>query len=202
MTTGTPTVADTLGDAAPDAWSLSPAQAGERLEAMSKDYQTAAEAKADARRTPGQKAAAALERKMQDPEWRRRLENGGVAERDEWQALLTAQNEGQGASTLEDIARGRAIAPANEVTFDGAISTRDLMTTAADLKEIGIPEGGVAAILRGDTFSEADVQGARAWLAEAGRNPAFLKALMEGEPTVVHQFTARNAIIAGGVKEE
>jgi hypothetical protein len=28
------------------------------------------------------------------------------------------------------------------------------------------------------------------------------RALMEGEPTVVHQFTARNAIIAGGVKEE
>jgi polyhydroxyalkanoate synthase subunit PhaE len=65
-----------------------------------------------------------------------------------------------------------------------------------------ILKASVAAILRGDTFSEADVQGARAWLAEAGRNPAFLKALMEGEPTVVHQFTARNAIIAGGVKEE
>jgi hypothetical protein len=76
--------------------------------------------------------------------------------------LLAAQNEGAGANSVEDIAAGRAVPPEHEVKFDGAISTRNLMTTAADLKEIGIPEGGVAAVLRGDTFSAGDVSAAKA----------------------------------------
>jgi hypothetical protein len=181
---------------------LTAAEAGDRLAQMTNEFRAAETAKAQAKMTDRQRAAAAMEAKYADPEWRARFNNGGAAERLEWEGMVAAQaGDDGGRNTVEDIAAGRAIAPSNEVNFDGEISTKNKMATAETLREIGILPGGIAAVLRGDEFDAADVASAKAWLDEAARTPEFVKNLMAGEPTVVREFTARCALIAGGAKE-
>lgn len=80
-------------------------------------------------------------------------------------------------------------------------NTRNKLSAINSLREIGIPDEGIAMIIRGDEFPAADVATAQQWKRNLMNNPELRNLILSGDREARHVLTGMSAIIAGGTKE-
>jgi hypothetical protein len=80
---------------------------------------------------------------------------------------------------------------------DHAIRRRDLIDTIGHLAKVGIPPEGIERALTGN-FSAEDIEWAQGLLDKGMATKEWTDALLRGDPTVLHEWTALCAVIAAG----
>jgi hypothetical protein len=186
-TTGTSPAADTI-----DPWGLSSAQATALLDQKSAQFaaQSAAPVPSAEQVQDARDAEIRLAALQADPSWVKRFMSGSLAERREHEALVQIINDGvdeTGTIRLGEI----------ETVTEGNVRRQDLFGALSDLNKIGIPEAGLERFLDGD-FSEQDQLWAQQSLDKALSTKAWTDALLAGDPTARHEFTAWCAVVSAG----
>jgi hypothetical protein len=178
-----------------DIYTLSPAEAGQILDARAADFQQPAPLSPS---TPAE-ADARLAVLIADPEWARRLMSGDVATRDEFEKLSALKAAADGVDVIAD--------PVPQVieTTVGAEGLRrqDVLSTAADLRKLWSDsdncEAAIASVLDPNATVDADLlQNMQAWKAQALSDPAFIEMWMRGDLWATQRMTLANAVIAIG----
>jgi hypothetical protein len=136
-------------------------------------------------------AAQRLARLTADESWMRRYAAGSRAERLEYEQLTRAIAAGA-AETGLPIRVGDV-----EVVEEGGMRRADLFGTLSDLHKVGIPLEGLERILDGN-FSDEDVAWAERELDRGMATKEWTDALLRGDPTVRHEFTALCAVVSAG----
>src|SRR5437588_8002062 len=112
-----------------DIWSLTPAEATARLEAMKPSPPAATATNAD-------QARARLDHLAKtDPEFSRKLLSGDVEAGREFRALTEMAANGDQGDRLDRIVNGTAETSLFETTTSGTITTNNAMKFASDLRE-------------------------------------------------------------------
>jgi hypothetical protein len=176
-----------------DPWSMTPQEASEQLAAMQAAYDAqsapqvpSAEAVQDAR-----DAEIRLAKLTSDPAWVRKYTQGSIPERREYEALTS-----QIAAGVDETG-SVAVGEVETLVGDRAVPRAAMIDTINDLLATGIPEEGVVRTLNAD-FSEDDILWAQNELDKAMATPAWRDALLAGDPTAKHEFTAWCAVVAAG----
>jgi hypothetical protein len=78
------------------------------------------------------------------------------------------------------------------------VSTRDKLSTVEMLREVGIPDQGIARVIAGEPYSKEDYAAAVAWRQRAENDPELRNKILSGDPTARHILTAMSAIISMG----
>jgi hypothetical protein len=176
-----------------DPWSMTPAQATAYLDQKSAEYaaqQTAPVPTAE-QVEGADDAAVRLARLSCDPVWARKVAEGSRAERAEYERLT--QMIAAGADETGMSVRVGDV----EVVEEGGIRRSDLFGTLSDLNKVGIPLEGLERILDGN-FSPDDIEWAEHELDRGLATKEWTDALLRGDPTVRHEFTALCAVISAG----
>jgi hypothetical protein len=177
-----------MADVAQDAWSLSPAEAGQVLSERQADFAApvpAAEQVQDA--TDARIRLASL---TGNAAWAKKFMEGSIPERQEFEQLTaTIAAEAEGQPFVQ--------APIEMTVGDQSVRRQDLISEISHLSKVGIPEEGVVRTLTGD-FSDSDRAWAQTELDRAMATPEWGAALLRGEPEAVHAWTAWSAVIASG----
>jgi hypothetical protein len=176
-----------------DPWSMTPQQASEQLAAMQAAY--------DAKSAPpvptadqvesADDAAQRLARLTADETWMRKYAQGSRAERLEYERLT--QMIAAGADETGMSVRVGDV----EVVEEGGLRRADLFGTLSDLNKVGIPLEGLERILDGN-FSDEDIAWAERELDRGLATKEWTDALLRGDPTVRHEFTALCAVVSAG----
>jgi hypothetical protein len=80
-------------------------------------------------------------------------------------------------------------------------NTRNKLSTADMLADVGIPPEGVARILAGKGYSREDYDAAIRWRQRAESDPLLRQAILSGDRAARHVLTAMSAIISMGPGE-
>jgi hypothetical protein len=182
-----------IAEARADAWSLTPDEATAVLEAYAGEFHQPAPI------TPenAHDADRRLTELINNPEWARKLMNGDIATRQEFQRLTELKAN---ATAAEAIA---GATPQVMGTTIGAeeLTRADTISAAEHLRSIWGPEsdGAIAELLDPNLAFPADfVAGAQAWKAQAMNDPAFVEMLMRGDQWATQRMLLANAAIAIG----
>jgi hypothetical protein len=179
-----------------DIWSLTPEQATAYLDQKSAQF----EAQQTARVPTAEEVESAesaydaevrLARLTADETWMRKYAEGSRAERAEYEQL-TRMIAAAAAETGLSIRVGDV-----EVVEEGGISRASLFGVLSDLNKVGIPLEGLERILDGN-FSDEDVAWAERELDRGMATKEWTDALLRGDPTVRHEFTALCAVVSAG----
>jgi hypothetical protein len=190
--TGAPPAGDVgAGPAVPnDPWAKTPEQATARLDQMSAEY-AAREAPAPTAEQiqDARDAETLLASRIRDDAWMRRYQNGSPRERAEYQQLQQAIADGADQT-------GQARVGEVETTVGPhGVRRADLIGWIDRMSKVGIPEEGIIRTLNGD-FSDEDVEWAQGELDRLMATPEWRTALLSGDPTALHQWTAWCAVIS------
>jgi hypothetical protein len=180
-----------MAESQADAWSLSPSEAGEVLAERSADF--AAPVPTAEQVQDAYDARLRLTSLTNDPAWAKRFMEGSIPERREFEALTQtiANADEAGAESVVG-------SPPIETTIGSeSIRRQDWVAEIAHLSKVGIPEAGIVRTLTGD-FSEADIEWAQGWLDKGMATKEWTDALLRGDPTVLHEWTALCAVVSAG----
>jgi hypothetical protein len=127
-----------------DIYSLTPAEATARLEAMKPATPATGLAERNpATLTPTQ-ARERLAELQSDKEWTQRFLSGGLKEKKQFDVLLAKQNEATDAQLEIAMRNGVEVAPLiPEVTFDGALNSARLAQVITDLRDHGLEDAHI-----------------------------------------------------------
>jgi hypothetical protein len=127
-----------------------------------------------------------------DPDWVRRFQQGSIAEREEYERLTQTI----AAAAGED---GLSVHVGQVETVEGphGVRRQDMIAAIEHLSKVGIPEEGVVAALTGD-FPQQDIEWAQGVLEKGMATPEWRQALLNGDPTVLHEWTALCAVVSAG----
>jgi hypothetical protein len=81
------------------------------------------------------------------------------------------------------------------------ISTRNKLSVIEELRQVGIPDPGIARVISGEPYSKEDYDAAVRWRDRVTNDPVLSKELLDGSSTSKHVITAMSAIIALGPAE-
>jgi hypothetical protein len=172
---------------------MTPAEATAKLAEMSAAY--AAAPPAIQATTPVQ-ASQRLAQLGESPDFLRKLQSGDAETVREWNRL----SELKAAATIADAFTDNP--QLVEVTQgDTGLTSRNLISAAADLRAVGIPDEGIEAIIAGRPFPEADVAAAHDLLAQAMASEEWKAKFKDGDPICIHDWTTWCAIIGRGSGE-
>jgi len=173
-----------------DPWSMTPAQAGEAL--AQKSAQFAARVPSAAEVQDADDAAHRLAALTADRDWARKFQQGSRAEREEYERLT------QTIAAAADEA-GTSVHVGSVETIEGphGVRRQDMIGMIDHLSKIGIPEEGVVRTLTGN-FSPEDIEWAQGWLDRGMATKEWTDALLRGDPTVLHEWTALCAVVSAG----
>jgi hypothetical protein len=129
---------------------------------------------------------------LADPNFARRYSEGGAAERREIAELQEIVSQG-----ADETGMSVRVGDAEVVEGPHGIRRSDLFGALSDLEKVGIPVAGLERILDGN-FSEEDQMWAQRELDRATATPEWTAALLRGDPTAKHEFTAWCAVISAG----
>jgi hypothetical protein len=129
---------------------------------------------------------------LADPNFARRYSEGGVAERREYEELKQII-----AAGADETGMSVRVGDAEVVEGPHGIRRSDLFGALSDLEKVGITVAGLERILDGN-FSEEDQMWAQRELDRATATPEWTAALLRGDPTAKHEFTAWCAVISAG----
>jgi hypothetical protein len=170
---------------------MTPAQAGEALAQRSAQFaaQQTAPVSTPEQVQDAHDAELRLAKLTCDPIWMRKFTQGSRAERLEYEQLTQAIAAGadDGHIRVGDV----------ETTMEGGVRRQDLIGAIEDLSKIGIPEEGIIRTLTAD-FSDEDIEWAQRELDRGMATKEWTDALLRGDPTVLHEFTALCAVVAAG----
>jgi hypothetical protein len=110
---------------------------------------------------------------INDPDWARKLMNGDMATRDEFQRLseLKAFGGVVGDAVVDEMQVETTIGD----TGSGSLTRSQMISAAEDMRAEGtFNEDGIALILNDGKFPTEDVRAAQYWLGRMERNPALL----------------------------
>jgi hypothetical protein len=150
-----------------DVYSLSSEEAGEILEARAADFRPQAPLTAS---TP-KEASMVLARRSSDPEWARKLTNGDIATREEFQQLCALQASADVGDAMADQMFEVTVGPG---LGGPQLSRRDMLSAAADLRADGLNEEAIYHILNDGKFAVEAVRDAQFWLPRMERDPTLL----------------------------
>jgi hypothetical protein len=126
-----------------------------------------------------------------DPVWVRKFTEGSRAERAEYErltSLIAAGANETGSAVVGDV---------EVVEGPHGVRRQDLIGTIEDLSKIGIPDEGIIRTLNAD-FSDEDIEWAQRELDRGLATKEWTDALLRGDPTVLHEFTALCAVVSAG----
>jgi hypothetical protein len=150
-------------------------------------------AQVEAPKTPAD-ASARLATLQADKTFTDRLLAGGIAERKEWDSLLSLASSGDKVDAAVSMPGGVANSvPDSEL--------RQLASTAADLRELGLPDEVVRQALSGAPVSAEEYRAVRQWRDERTSDGEWSKKFLAGDALAKKQMTIANIIISGGIKE-
>jgi hypothetical protein len=89
----------------------------------------------------------------------------------------------------------------SEVTTWPKQSIRNKLSTVDMLRDVGIPDPGIARVISGEPYSKEDYDAAIAWRTRTERDPEFRAKLFAGDPAARHVLTAMSVIISMGPAE-
>jgi hypothetical protein len=89
-----------------------------------------------------------------------------------------------------------------ETTTWPAVSTRNKLSAIEELRQVGIPDPGIARVISGESYSRADFDAAVRWRDRVTNDPVLSKELLDGSSASRHVITAMSAIIALGPPAE
>jgi hypothetical protein len=127
-----------------------------------------------------------------DQAWLRRYAAGSIPERREYEALIQAI-----AAGIDETTDSVVVGEVETVVGDNAVRRQDMISTIEDLSRVGIPDEGIIRTLNAD-FSDDDIEWAQRELDRAMATPSWRDALLAGDPTAKHEFTALCAVVSAG----
>jgi hypothetical protein len=89
-----------------------------------------------------------------------------------------------------------------ETTTWPVVSTRNKLSVIEELRQVGIPDPGIARVISGEPYSKEDYDAAVRWRDRVTNDPVLSKELLDGSSTSKHVITAMAAIIALGPPAE
>jgi hypothetical protein len=189
-------MADDATGAAPttatvDPWSMTPTQASAALDQKSAQFaaQSVAPVPSAEQVQDADDAAHRLAALTADRDWLAKFTRGSIAERQEYEALTEAIKAGV------DETGSIRVGEVETVVGPHGVRRQDLISTIEHLSKVGIPEQGVVRTLTGD-FSDEDVEWAQAELDKAMATKEWTDALLRGDPTALHAWTALCAVVS------
>jgi hypothetical protein len=159
------TGASPAADTRQDIWSLTPEQATAVLAERAADFHQQAPIVPV---TPHD-ADVALQRRINNPEWARKLMNGDIATRDEFQRLSELKASGGVTDAIADqtlisVTQG-----------DTGVTRSNLISIAEDMRREGVfNDHGIEFILSDQKFSTEAVRDAQFWLPQLERDETIL----------------------------
>jgi hypothetical protein len=132
---------------------------------------------------------------LADPNFARRYSEGGAAERREIAELQEIVSQGADETGMSVVVGDAEVIDA--VSDPHGIRRSDLFGALSDLNQVGIPLAGIEKFLDGN-FSAEDQMWAQRELDRAMATPEWTAALLRGDPTAKHAFTAWCAVISAG----
>jgi hypothetical protein len=179
----------------------------QEISAMTPDQATAALAERAAAYRSATPAGAEpqVDKLTADPAWRERYLAGGLKERNEMAAALTAKLGG--GDQLDHVIAGTAPVPEFETVTEGALTTYKQMQAAADLRGLGISDAAIRELFEGNNpATRAQYDAVMRLAADLESNPEWRARYFKGKREAVRQMTLINMIKVGvkvgGFKEE
>jgi hypothetical protein len=169
------TGASPTADTRQDIWSLSPEQAGAALEAKAAAFRPAPAPLAPSN---AREASQRLAQLINDVEWARKLMDGDITTRDEFQRLSELKASGDIGDAMDE-AFETTVGPG----LDGpSLSRRHLISVAEDMRaESVFNEEGIAFILSDQKFPTEDVRVAQYYLGLMQRDETLLYPELPGD---------------------
>jgi hypothetical protein len=178
-------------DVRTDVWTLSPAEAGEILQQAAVEYHQQQVPLAPA--TPHE-ADVLLQQRINDPEWARKLMNGDIATRDEFQRLSELKAAGGAADAMVD-----ETAIIQTTTSDTGLTRNQLIGIAEDMRAEGVfNDAGIEHILSDRKFPTQDVRVAQYYLGLMERDETVLYPDLPGDRVCQMKFLRAIAAIGDG----
>jgi hypothetical protein len=170
---------------------MTPAQASAALDQKSAQFaaQSAVPVPSVEQVQDADDAAHRLAALQADPIWAKRFMSGSVAEQREYEALREVIKAG--ADETGSIRVGEV----ETVVGPHGVRRQDMIGMIDHLSKVGIPEEGVVRTLTGN-FSDEDVEWAQVELDKAMATKEWTDALLRGDPTALHAWTALCAVVS------
>jgi hypothetical protein len=141
-------------------------------------------------------ARAALDTRMQNPDWAGKYLSGGANERREFDELTATIAKG-GADV---VAAAMAGAPLPDIPTS---DQRNMVGAVEWLRELGIQDAAASQILRGDKVSAEEFQATKNWKAAAMADTGpdgFVAKYLAGDAEAKRKMALADGILTNGVK--
>jgi hypothetical protein len=185
-----------MTDETTDISTLTPEQAGAKLAEMKAKYDGPPPSETPTNATEAETRLGALAR---DPRWSAQFFSGNLQARAEYERL-TQQIAGRDA--VSDALSGIE-PPVWEVTANGELSTRNVISGVEAMREVGLPDPVIEQLLKGEPkLSAENLQTVMREKAEALGNAEFVRRLLAGGYNERRLMAAMNAFLLVGAESK
>lgn len=149
-------------------------------------------------------AAAKLSELMADKAWAAKLLSGDGPQVKEFAQLMAAKSGSAGeGDRLDQIIAGTIADPAPfETVTNGQLTTRNQITSAEALRDLGVSPGAIRQVFEAKPSSRADYDAVRNLKADRLGDQDWIKRYLAGDRTAVRDMALMNIVLVGGYKEE
>ena len=115
----------------------------------------------------------------------------------EFQELVAKKS---GGDKLDQILTGTIEPPLFETVMPGELSTRNVMTSVADLREIGLEDATIRQVVEGSPVAKAEYDAVKRLHADRLSNQESISKLLKGAAAERRELTLMQTVLAGGYK--
>lgn len=147
--------------------------------------------------TPAE-AAARLDGLMADPKWASKMLSGNGPEVRELHDLVAKKSSGD---KIDQIIAGTVEPPIFETLHEGQLSTRNVMTSVADLREIGLTDAVIRQAIEGKPVPRAEYAAVKRLHADRLANAEWTAKLLKGGAVERRELTLMQIVLACGYQD-
>ena len=144
--------------------------------------------------TPAE-ASARLDTLAKNSDWASGVLTGSGPHVREFQELVAKKS---GGDKLDQILTGTIEPPLFETVMPGELSTRNVMTSVADLREIGLEDATIRQVVEGKPVSRAEHDAVKALKADRLSDKEWRAKFLAGDRAAVRDMALMNIVIVGG----
>ena len=180
----------------PEIQAMTPAEAGAALAKMQAElHPPPSSTPADA-----QEAQQLLNKLTADASWSRALVNGHEGARKQFDDLTRQVAAGDAvADAIAGVDPGVG-SPLIETTSKGQLNRRDTAIAVNDFRAAGLDDASIAQAMNGAVVSAAEFRAAEALKAARMSNPAWVKAVLEGDFAATREFKLLSIVLSSTVE--
>ena len=144
--------------------------------------------------TPAE-AGAKLDALSKNQDWASKVLTGSGPHVREFNDLIAKKS---GSDKLDQILNGTIEPPILETVMPGELSTRNVMTSVADLREIGLEDAAIRQVVEGKPVSKTEFDAVKRLHADRLGNPEWTAKLLKGGASERRELTLMQVVLAGG----